>query len=291
MKTFTILISLLVSTFTFGQDNFTYLKNWKTYPVPTNKDTIMMHSASDNHWFIYADQDEIKVEDIKTYNKKPSVELPFKIKQSNSKRVNLSGPLAGLIDVCIVDNGYLVGFNRGEWGGELYWFSKDGSDRYEISGHQIVQFIERDNKIYAIEGSFLYGSIIEIIKKEGKWIAQELFKLAAPKAIQLDSRGNLIIITSGNTVEKEKGDEFIKPVTSKLFSVDRKFNIDTLVKVGIWSFMYVTSMIIKDDIVYVGMRKGVYKYDLELKKDEWLLPDPENIDNINLHKGLATQKK
>ena len=194
--------------------------------------------------------------------------------------VNIGAPLAGLIDLVKVQDGYLIGFNRGEWGGELYWFSKNGKKRYEISGHQIVKFIERDNKIYAIAGlAHLWrsnGSVIEIEKKKKKWVAKDFLELpAAPYAIEHDNKNNFVIITS-----------------SGLFSIDRKANIDTLsVNIdtlgmnnvhyiqlpfgtrGFWGLLYPTSMVIHNDVVYVGMRKGVYKFDLITRKEEWLLPE------------------
>ena len=42
---------------------------------------------------------------------------------------------------------------------------------------------------------------------------------------------------------------------------------------GFWGHLYPTSMVIQNDVVYVGMRKGVYKFDLATRKEEWLLPE------------------
>ena len=148
--TISILIFLMFSLLTFGQENMTFLKNWKSYPVPTTdevKNNIQEYNHSKNDWIVYLDEDEIRVDDVRNYKRNPSAKLPFVIRQSNSNMINISAPLAGLIDVIEVEDGYLVGFNSGECGGELYWFSKNGKERYEISGHQIVQFIERDNKL------------------------------------------------------------------------------------------------------------------------------------------------
>jgi len=59
-----------------------------------------------------------------------------------------------------------------------------------------------------------------------------------------------------------------------LFSIDRDANIDTLVKAGMWGdYLYSSSMVIQNDVVYIGMRKGVYKFDFATKKDGWLLPE------------------
>ena len=39
-----------------------------------------------------------------------------------------------------VDDGWLVGFNKGEFGAALYWFSADGKQNYKISDHQVWEF-------------------------------------------------------------------------------------------------------------------------------------------------------
>jgi hypothetical protein len=268
----------MISFSTFGQENLTFLKNWKSYPVPTDEDTIYKYSSAQNDWFVYLDGDEIRVEDKRNYRRNPRAKLPFEIRQSNNNVINISAPLAGLIDVFEVEDGYLVGFNRGEWGGELYWFSKDGKKRYEISRHQIVQFIKRDNKIYAIEGLAhlgTKGSIIEIEKQKRKWVAKEFLKLStAPEAIQLDSKENFVVVTFGTDWSFDEGGNVIINASPGLFSIDREADVDTLVKVGIWGdYLYPSSMVIQNDVVYIGMRKGVYKFDLTTKREEWLLPE------------------
>ena len=283
MKIISSVIFLMISLSTFGQENLTFLKNWKHYPVPTTdevRSNAPEYNYSQNDWVVYLDEDEIRVDDVRNYKRNPRTKLPFIIRQSNSNMINISAPLAGLIDAIEVEDGYLVGFNRGEWGGELYWFSKNGKKKYEISGHQIVQFIERDNKIYAIEGlahlGLTGGSIIEIKKQNRRWGAKEFLKLpTTPQAIKLDSKGNFIVVTFGtNWSFGKEGNGVIINATPGLFSIDRDANIDTLVKDGMWAdYLYPSSMVIQNDIVYIGMRKGIYRFDLSEKKDEWLLPE------------------
>jgi hypothetical protein len=51
-----------------------------------------------------------------------------------------------------VDDGWLVGFNQGEFGAALYWFSRDGKHSYKISDHQVVDFFSLQDDVYAFEG-------------------------------------------------------------------------------------------------------------------------------------------
>jgi len=284
MKTISITMFLMISLSIFGQENLTFIKNWKSYPVPTTekvKKNMQEYNWNPNNWIVYLEDNEVRV--VESRNQKSRdlrSELPFQIRQSkNSNIINISAPLVGLIDVIEVEDGYLVGFNRGEWGGELYWFSKNGKKKYEISGHQIVQFIKRDNKIYAIEGlahlGTTAGSIIKIEKQKRKWVSREFLKLpTAPQAIQLDRKDNFIVVTFGTNWSFDKGGNVIINATPGLFSIDIESNIDTLVKIGMWGdYLYPSSMAIQNDVVYIGMRKGVYKFDLTTKRDEWLLPE------------------
>lgn len=278
-----ILAILMISLLTFGQEKLTFLKNWNIYPIP---EKILEYNSAKNNWIVYLDKNEIRIIDNFSYIYKQNLsnkKLPFKIEQP------------GLIDVIQVSDGYLVGFNRGEWGGSLYWYSKNGKKKIKIGGSVFstspIQFIKRDNLIYAITGlshmSMSYGDIIKIEKKQKQWIVEEYVKLPdAPCAIQLDSKDNMLVFTS-----------------SGLYSIDKEANLDTLaIKLRrpiipiieielpndtlrirgkpleyypkwLWGFLYPTSMVIQNDMVYVGMRGGVYKFDLITKKEEWLLPE------------------
>jgi hypothetical protein len=281
MKVSKFILFLIVSTSVIGQDNKEFLNNWKSYPVPTDPDVFYNYAQDENDWLVYLENNEIKVDEIQNKWEDLRVNPPFKIRQSKKNNtINISAPLTGVIDVIEVQDGYLIGFNRGEWGGELYWFSKNGKKRYKISGHQIEKFIERDNKIYAIEGlahiTMSYGSVIEIRRVMTRWFAKKILKLpSAPCAVQSDSKDNFIIMT-----------------TLGFLSMDRQAKVDTLSMHidtlgmnneyyqyypfearGLLGMLYPNSMVIQNDVVYVGMRKGVYKFDLTTRKEEWLLPE------------------
>ncbi len=99
----------------------------------------------------------------------------------------------------------MVGFRRGEWGGSLYWFSKSGNQKYEISSHQINQFIKRNNKIYGIEGlshlGISEGRMVQIQKSNNKWKAREYLKFnAEPEGIATNSNGEFIVVTSKDLI-------------------------------------------------------------------------------------------
>jgi hypothetical protein len=227
------------------------IKNWNSYPMPSNADTLRKYDYSPKEWTVFIKNDQVHVTTALATN--DQLKLPINIEQEADSKTKIS--------FLSVDDGYLIGFYRGEWGGHLKWFSKDGKHNYLISDDEIVQFIKRDGKNYAIQGlahmTISEGSIINIEKNNGKWGAKEYLKLpTAPDAIAIDRNNNFIIITS-----------------KSLLKVGTDSKIVTLKEKGIWyNQLYTNSMVIKDDVIYAGMRAGVYKYNLLNNKEAWLLP-------------------
>jgi hypothetical protein len=227
------------------------IDNWSSYAIPTNPDTLRNYNNSQVEWTLFIKDNKVHVVRSRPYHD-PSV-VPFKINSDEKEKLS----------ALQVTGGYLVGFYRGEWGGHLNWFSNDGKDSYLISNDEIVQFIKTDKGNYAIQGlnhmGFSNGSIINIENDGKKWVDKEYLKLPlAPYAIASDSYKNFFIITSNN-----------------LLKVDSNRKITTLIRKGIWNngiYSNSISMIIKNNIVYAGMRVGVYKYNLSTGKEEWLLP-------------------
>jgi len=246
-------LAIVSSTLSFAQQVTLPLDIWKAFPVPTNEDTLYKFNSAPNDWTVLLKENTVYVTNSRN---KTSDTLPFKVP------VTAYHQFGGQKSVLEVDDGYLVGFYRGEFGGSLYWFSKDGKSNYGISGHKIVQFIKRANKIYAVEGlahmGISRGSIIEIRMIDNRWAASNYLELpSAPDGIDLDGQNNFIIITS-----------------ESLLSIDTNKKIDTLIPRGFWSaLLYPTSIVVKDKIAYVGMRKGILKFNLTTRKQEWLLND------------------
>jgi hypothetical protein len=247
--------TFFVSILCFSQADTTNLKNWNIYDVPIDSDTLTHYNWSHNDWIVYSKGNNVHA---KLMGQMPFVnELPFKIEPSDEQE---KYKMRGKRSVVKVVDGYLVAFWRGEFGGYLYWFSDNGITRKLISPAMIVQFLKRDNKIYAIEGlahmSISEGSIVEIKKVNDSWTTSEYLTLPfAPYAARLDTKNNFIIVTSDD-----------------LLSVDINRNVDTLVKEGFWPGLYPTSMVIQNDICYIGMRQGVLKFDLLKRRQKWLVP-------------------
>ena len=69
-----------------------------------------------------------------------------------------------------VSDGWLASYNRGEFGGVVWWFSADGKNRRAITTDRVNQFITHQGRVLAVEGlahmGSSEGSVLEFRRKE-----------------------------------------------------------------------------------------------------------------------------
>ncbi|NHN26120.1 hypothetical protein FIA58_010570 [Flavobacterium jejuense] len=157
-----------------------------------------------------------------------------------------------------LENGYLAGFDGGEFGGSLYWFGNNGIDNYKICNGRIKDIILNEDTIFVMEGLSHLGSnngkILELELNNGKWVSKEFLNLKqVPYAAKLNSKNELIVLTSKQLLK---------------IGLDKKMT--ELISDGFWSSLYPNSSIILNDVVFFGMRNGLLKMDLNTDKAEWL---------------------
>jgi hypothetical protein len=90
------------------------IENWKSYPIPTNPDTLRDYNNSPNEWALFIKDNKVHVVKSRPYHDTSIVS--FKINSDEKEKLS---------SIQVTD-GYLVGYYRGEWGGHLDWFSKNG---------------------------------------------------------------------------------------------------------------------------------------------------------------------
>ena len=250
----TIIIACLSWLGSFAQGELNLKEGWEKYTIPRDLDTIISYNKLGGDWVVYRANNKVFVSLKSQYKAQDT--LPFNIVPTESERWLFRGRRSFLK----VDDGYLVAFYKGEFGGSVYWFSADGLNRLPLSYKGVRQFFQRDNKIYAIEGlahlSISEGSIIELYKTGGNWKDSLYITMPnAPYVAAIDDSDNIIVITSHG-----------------LYSIDRNRKIETLVHDGFWEgFLYPNSLVVDKGIVYSGMRHGVWKYNLRTHHQEWLM--------------------
>ena len=166
-----------------------------------------------------------------------------------------------------VEDGWLIRFNHGEFGGALYSFSDEGSTNYRVSDHRIVDLFTVDGTVYAIEGlahlNESRGLLIAIRKSNGdlRWTAEIASILpSAPYAVVQRKDRSLLIVASSGIVSGDMGQGF-----STLVALDE---LD--------SFIPTSAALSTDEArLYVGMRQFVGEVNLVEKKLRFLLPSQE----------------
>lgn len=272
MRIFLIIIMLCLSSIdSLGADYPDDIAKWISLSPPQiGSDAWHSVSWSDHEWQVYLDGETVHVKPYDP-NQRMGEKPDFEITPSKETR--------GKEYTIRVTDGWLIGFNEGEWGGSLWWFSKTGKERYKISDDLINGYIQRDGTLFAMEGlahlGISKGKVIKVIKnnKTGKYESITYSTLPeAPNAITLDKDRSMIIVT-----------------TSSLIRISLDGKIEKLVEGVFWNGLYPNSVVI--DLhrnAYIGMRQGVARLSLSESKPkiEWLVPS-----NSYLKEEMESYKK
>jgi len=255
MKKVTVLFALIVVSATAQKKEWS-IDQLKTYPVPTNYDTLLKYNnAVNEEYTVVLRNDSVLVQ--LPENRYDEDTLPFPVHSVRNDDFRMTG----WYTFHQVDDGYIVGFNRGEWGGLVYWFSGDGKKHYEISDHQLGGFIEKEGKLFAFAGLAhlsppYYGDILLYEKIKGVWTETEYVDLNdAPAAITLDKEGNFIVVAAQKLLKVGPG--------KKITDLEAKMD---------WLGLYPGSIVICKETAYISMRKGILKHSLVTGEEKWLMP-------------------
>ena len=165
-----------------------------------------------------------------------------------------------------VKDGWLAGYDAGEFGAELWWFSTDGSKKYKVSDDQINQFLVDGENVYAAEGlshlSTSAGSITMLSRKNERWVATTLakFDLFEPQAVVKMKNSDLLVI----------GDMGVSLISPK--GVIKKHPVIKAPPV-LWR---ITSGARENDKLYLGSIYFVMEIHLKTNKQRYLLPTKEH---------------
>ena len=158
-------------------------------------------------------------------------------------------------------SGFLVGFNHGEWGGALRWYSESGPLKSELLNDNVVDLLQVPNGFIAFTGLAHLGSddgrATEIVDT-GKLfrIGRSVDLGSAPRAVVLEGDGAVLVVTTDRLVR-----------ISSSFQLTRLHN-------GDWGMFYPVSLALDGTTAYVGMRGVVGKVDLGAvpPTETWLSP-------------------
>ncbi|PWN67680.1 hypothetical protein [Chryseobacterium oncorhynchi] len=141
------------------------------------------------------------------------------------------------------EDGKLIGENRGEWGGALYFQPKgDEKKTIKVKFGNVVDIFRYQNKIYFTEGSGIWGSLYEL-KKDFTYRKIETFGDALEA---LTVFNDIIYIVSHHG--------FYKVVNKEAITIFRE---------QFWRNLYPNSVVVFDEEnIFIGMRSGIVKLNL-----------------------------
>lgn len=233
------------------------LTNWKIDTLPTGNRIYPANHSQDN--WIFSNKGE-KWKIVKNdFRREKGDSLPFTpdFIDKNLKEIK------GNRFVKQTPGGYLVGLNKGEFGGGLYFIKTDGLDGYEMAGYLNIRSIfEYNSKYFAIEGlahlGGQRGQIIEIYKEDTVWKYKSLTKLIEAPALITDYYNDKIIVTS-----------------QYILKFGEDFKVSEVLKSPIyWGMLYPSSILIDKNDLYLAMRHGVLKIKTfdSTPEYEWYIP-------------------
>lgn len=242
-----LLLSALLMSMAPFQEGDLLLSKWKSHPIPTDKKTLEIYEKSTLDYVVFMKYgDMYATRELRSANKL----LPFLITSAPSD----SGRLKGNRSILETANGYLVAFYRGEAGGSLYWFSSNGQQKKRIADMPLLKLMEYNGQVYGVASDTLH-SVVKISQKGSNYDVKTYKKLSgAPRAADINTDGTIVLVTD-NT----------------LLSISAQGAVQSLMTKGFWNgYLHPQSLVVYKDAAYVGMRKGVLKYDLRAKNAQWL---------------------
>jgi hypothetical protein len=225
-------------------DSFRELKGRKT----PNKEEVYKLNQCKQSYEVFLNSKGIVDYREYEYRRVKGEELPFTINYKQEEGRLFRGKQVNYK----VDNDWLVGFDKGEWGGHLFCFSEEGSRCEKIMRGNIKNIFQFKGEVYLTEGlshlSLSRGRIFKISRNNNKWLAEKVLDLPnTPYASTIIYENELLIVSS-----------------KSLLKLDANLTIQVLIDEGFWSdLLYPNSIVWKDRTIYMGMRAGILKIRLD----------------------------
>jgi len=174
-----------------------------------------------------------------------------------------------------IDSGVFRGVDDGEfYFGEIVFYS-DSGEEYQILDENFRGFYTVNNKIYVLTGLAHMGSdegcVYLIFYQNDKWVVKKIINLKSCPNVFMQHNDETYIVTG-------KGIVIIK---------DEKI-VDELISDAGWGCLYPHSILMFNDSLFVGMRGGVYEFNLKVRTGTWydLLDSNPGLESTEWFKNL-----
>lgn len=200
--------------------------------LPSSKQFLNRSRDCDKIWQVFKEGDTTK---IREQYKGPTITiLPFKIDKIPASAYSYH--------VQQVDDGWLIGSDGGEWGGELSWFNLDGSKKKGLINENVRGLVKSSTGIFVVTGlnhlAISMGKIFHIEKREdGNWETKLLVDFRErPHTFTQESTDSLLVVAgnraqsspkASDTFVEEPDNQFVKE-SGYLWRVKTNGKVDSL---------------------------------------------------------------
>lgn len=247
------------------QPDFSIPNGWILYPKPKplGREIYCANKATEgNEWKVGAENGKLTISNY-SYNEKEQLgKLPEKLKEQVLKNRNTSIGAPGYLHIEEYSNGWLVGSDAGEWGGNLYWQSNDGSQTIDLLTDNIRGIITLR------ESAFILSGMAHLSTDEGK-----IYKVFRGENGNLQSRLIIDLKTQPQSFLVESDESILVLLNNKLLRLDHKGQTTVLAEAD-YRLLYPNSMSgTSSGVIYIGMRLFLVRFVPDGKgyREEWLV--------------------
>lgn len=234
------------------------LADWYATAPPDGERWSQANHDSKHEWVVKLEGGEVVV-GLQGQARPPSP-LPFEVEHTADDFT-----FAGTVLAFRVDDGWIASFNKGEFGGSVWWFAPDGRRRYRISGENVEGFVPTKAGVLMLEGlchgSADEGSLRQLARNpDGLWASVPFADLGDPPFVAARLGDDALLVVSNKRLAR------VDLATKR---------VEFLVDAAFWHSLYPTSIVVEPSgRVAIGMRRGVARLDKvgADAKVEWLLP-------------------
>ena len=178
------------------------------------------------------------------------------------QNLKLTAEMIGKRSVLQTSDGWLIGFDAGEFGGGLWWFSQDGGETRKLLSDNVKAIYTTRQGTLVLTGlshlSYDDGSVYRFTDSPDKVTITWLSTLGrSPEASTLDGAGNVIVATTHSVLQVNPSGE-----VKRLYEPEEELVYPTSVQVD------------PSGVIAVGMRFFVLRVirgDSGVYRGEWLM--------------------
>jgi hypothetical protein len=170
-------------------------------------------------------------------------------------------------------DGWIVAASFGEWGGGLYWLSKDGSDVVRISDRNTDEVMKTNGGIFAVQSlhhlTFWYSDLIEVRKTATGWTTELVTNLHEAPRFVLPDKDRFILVMSDYVCSLEPNGR-----RRELYRLPVEERVES-------------AILLNDGSLWIGSCRGLLRLQPKTRNEyvaQWFLP----VDTADVRRKTAT---